>query len=72
MIKIISIFIKFYQTVISPAILPRCRYLPTCSQYTLEALKLHGIKRGGFLSVKRVCSCHPWGNSGFDPVPPKK
>jgi putative membrane protein insertion efficiency factor len=49
---------------------PRCRYLPTCSDYALEALETHGLARGLFLAAKRLLRCHPWGGSGYDPVPP--
>lgn len=62
--------IRLYQLVISPLLGPRCRHLPTCSEYALEALRLHGLLRGGWLAVKRVLQCHPWGTSGYDPVPP--
>ena len=48
---------------------PRCRFAPTCSQYALEAVQRHGTGRGGWLAVKRVCRCHPWGGVGADPVP---
>ena len=61
-------FIKIYRYFISPLIGPSCRYLPTCSEYSIEALKTYGFTKGIFLSVKRIISCHPWGNSGFDPV----
>ena len=61
-------FIKIYKYFISPFIGPSCRYLPTCSEYSIEALKTYGFTKGVFLSVKRIISCHPWGNSGFDPV----
>ncbi|MBY0347703.1 MAG: membrane protein insertion efficiency factor YidD [Hydrotalea flava] len=61
--------IKFYQYVISPNIGPKCRYTPTCSQYAIEALKKYGIFKGGWLSIKRISSCHPWGGHGHDPVP---
>lgn len=54
---------------ISPVIGPRCRFHPSCSDYGLQALSLHGPWRGGALAVKRVCRCHPWGAGGFDPVP---
>ena len=47
---------------------PSCRYLPTCSEYSIEALKTYGFTKGLLLSFKRIISCHPWGNSGFDPV----
>ena len=61
-------FIKLYKYLISPLIGPSCRYLPTCSEYSIEALKTYGFSKGLLLSLKRVMSCHPWGNSGFDPI----
>lgn len=61
--------IKFYQYVISPAIGPKCRYTPTCSNYGLEAVKKYGPFKGGWLTIKRIASCHPWGGSGYDPLP---
>ncbi len=65
-----------YRYLVSPIIGPRCRYLPTCSEYALEALERHGVLRGGWLTLKRFGRCHPltWlgGGSGYDPVPPKK
>ena len=64
-------FIKIYKYLISPLIGPSCRYLPTCSEYSLEALKTYGFLKGLLLSFKRIISCHPWGNSGFDPVKKK-
>lgn len=64
--------IRFYQVVISPILPSACRFEPTCSQYTLEALKIHGLFKGGFLGAKRILSCNPWGRRGYDPVPPKK
>ncbi|MGB0980867.1 MAG: membrane protein insertion efficiency factor YidD [Winogradskyella sp.] len=63
--------IKIYQTFISPITPATCRYQPTCSHYTKEALEVHGFFKGGKLALKRVFSCHPWGGNGFDPVPPK-
>jgi putative membrane protein insertion efficiency factor len=61
--------VRFYQIFLSP-ILPRsCRYTPTCSHYAVEALEKHGLIKGGYLAAKRILSCHPWGGSGFDPVP---
>ena len=63
------LLIKFYQYVISPAIGPKCRYTPTCSQYAIEALKKYGLFKGGWMAVKRIASCHPWGGHGHDPVP---
>jgi putative membrane protein insertion efficiency factor len=61
--------IRFYQYCISPLLMPACRYTPSCSQYGLEAVKKHGAFVGGRLTVKRFCSCHPWGGHGYDPVP---
>ena len=61
-------FIKIYKYLISPLIGPSCRYLPTCSDYSIEALKTYGLLKGLILSLKRIMSCHPWGNSGLDPV----
>lgn len=61
--------VHFYQIFISPLKPPTCRYSPTCSQYTLEALKKHGLLKGGKLAIKRIMSCHPFGGSGYDPVP---
>lgn len=65
----LKIIIKFYQYTISPIIGPRCRYLPSCSNYALEAIDKHGVTKGMFLSIKRISKCHPWGKSGHDPVP---
>jgi len=64
--------IKVYQTFISPFTPATCRYQPTCSHYTKEALQVHGLLKGGALALKRIFSCHPWGGSGHDPVPEKK
>lgn len=63
--------IKIYQTLISPLTPATCRYQPTCSHYAKEALEVHGIFKGGWLAIKRIFSCHPFGGKGFDPVPPK-
>jgi len=72
-LKIIAIplivLIKIYQLLISPLFPPSCRFTPTCSHYSIEALRKHGIIKGGWLSVKRILRCHPWGGSGYDPVP---
>ena len=61
--------IRFYQLCISPLFPPACRYTPSCSQYALEAIRVHGLCRGLWLAAKRIGRCHPWGGSGYDPVP---
>lgn len=61
--------ITFYQYVISPVTGPHCRYQPTCSTYAKEALAVHGAVKGSWLATKRIGRCHPWGGSGYDPVP---
>ena len=62
-------FIKLYQWTLSPLIGRSCRYTPTCSNYGIEAIRKHGPFKGGWLTLKRVLSCNPWGGSGYDPVP---
>ncbi|HMK20321.1 MAG TPA: membrane protein insertion efficiency factor YidD [Chitinophagaceae bacterium] len=61
--------IKIYQWIISPILGPKCRFTPTCSHYAEEALKKHGVFKGIWLTIKRISRCHPWGGSGYDPVP---
>ncbi len=61
--------IRFYQTAISPLSPPSCRYTPSCSAYAREAIEVHGAGRGGWLALKRILRCHPWGGFGHDPVP---
>lgn len=63
------LLIKFYQICISPFTPPSCRFTPTCSQYALEAFRKHGPFKGLYLTVRRLLRCHPWGGSGYDPVP---
>lgn len=63
------LLIKFYQLVISPTLPASCRFTPTCSQYGIEALKKHGVFKGGWLTIKRIAKCRPGGGSGYDPVP---
>ena len=62
---------RAYKLTLSPWIGRSCRFLPTCSDYAAEALILHGPVRGGWLAARRLCRCHPFGGSGFDPVPPR-
>lgn len=63
------LFIKGYQLLLSPLLPPACRYLPTCSQYAIDALEGHGFLRGSWLAIKRIGRCHPFHVGGFDPVP---
>lgn len=67
--------IRFYQKRVSPARPPCCRFIPTCSQYALEAIEVHGAWRGGWLALRRLLKCHPFHRQAsieYDPVPPKK
>jgi len=76
-IRALTLLIRAYQLTISPALTllfgptGGCRFTPTCSQYALEAVRRHGAVAGGWLATKRICRCHPWGEGGHDPVPPK-
>ncbi len=71
--KVFSFFllvpIYFYRVCISPLTPPSCRFTPTCSAYAVEAIKKHGPIKGLYLAVRRILRCHPWGGSGYDPVP---
>lgn len=69
LVSLVLIPIRFYQLTISPLLPPTCRYSPTCSQYAVEAIQKHGILKGIWLSMRRIGRCHPWGGSGYDPVP---
>lgn len=62
--------IRGYQIAVSPMLGARCRFAPSCSHYTAEAISIHGATKGLWLGAKRILKCHPWGASGFDPVPP--
>ena len=64
-------FIKIYKFLVSPLLGDSCRYYPSCSDYSIDSLKTYGLFKGFFLSVKRIFSCHPWANGGFDPVKKK-
>lgn len=65
----VVLLIRMYQYCVSPMLGPSCRHLPTCSEYAEHAIRRHGLMRGGWLAVKRLARCHPWGTSGHDPVP---
>jgi uncharacterized protein len=67
--KFFILLIRIYQYTLSPYIGHACRYTPTCSVYSVEAIKKYGPFKGGWMAIKRVLSCNPWGGSGYDPVP---
>ena len=64
--------IRLYQIILSPFLGPHCRHRPSCAQYTIEAIQEWGVIKGGWLSIKRITRCNPWGTHGHDPVPAKK
>jgi len=70
--RIAILLVRFYQHVLSPLKPASCRFMPTCSAYTIEAFQRHGALRGGWLATRRICRCHPWGGHGYDPVPSGK
>lgn len=67
--RLLILPIRFYQRYISPMLPPACRFTPTCSQYAVEALLKYGPIKGLYLAIRRILRCHPWGGSGYDPVP---
>jgi putative membrane protein insertion efficiency factor len=67
--NLLVLLIRIYQYTLSPFIGRSCRYSPTCSNYSIEALKKYGAIRGSIMSARRIASCNPWGGSGYDPVP---
>ncbi|MGQ5524453.1 membrane protein insertion efficiency factor YidD [Chitinimonas sp. PSY-7] len=69
MSRLLIALVQLYRYTISPVLGPRCRFMPTCSQYAIDALNRHGACRGGWLTIRRLCRCHPWGGHGHDPVP---
>lgn len=68
--RLLSLPVYAWRWLLSPVLPAACRFTPTCSAYAAEALRSHGALHGGRLAVWRLCRCHPWGGSGFDPVPP--
>ncbi|WP_338951589.1 membrane protein insertion efficiency factor YidD [Fusobacterium nucleatum] len=70
--KILILLIRFYQKFISPMFPAKCRFYPTCSQYTLEAIKEHGAIKGTYLGIRRILKCHPFHEGGYNPVPKKE
>lgn len=68
---ILTTLVQFYKKFISPLTPASCRYQPTCSSYMLEAIEIHGPVKGFWIGLKRIFRCHPWGGSGYDPVPGK-
>lgn len=69
MLKILTGIIRFYQMSISPLLGRNCRFEPSCSEYSIQALSKYGVFKGIFLSIKRLIRCHPWGGHGYDPLP---
>lgn len=72
LIQLLLLPVYFYRAAISPLTPASCRHIPTCSQYAVEALKIHGPFKGLYLATNRILHCHPWGTHGYDPVPPKR
>lgn len=69
MSRLLILLIKLYRYTLSPLLGPNCRYTPSCSEYAIEAVRRHGACNGGWLTIRRLCRCHPWGGHGHDPVP---
>ena len=68
--KLVLLPVRFYRYCISPMFPPRCRFMPTCSTYAMEAVTVHGVFKGGLLTCWRILRCNPWNAGGYDPVPP--
>lgn len=68
--QVVQFVLRCYQRVISPMLPHSCRFVPTCSQYAMEAVECHGVVHGGLLAAARLLRCHPFARAGFDPVPP--
>ncbi|MFC4160412.1 membrane protein insertion efficiency factor YidD [Chitinimonas lacunae] len=69
MSRLLILLVQAYRYTLSPLIGPRCRFTPSCSEYAITALRRHGALRGGWLTIRRLLRCHPWGGCGYDPVP---
>lgn len=67
--RLVVAVIRLYQRTLSPLLPPTCRFRPTCSEYAAQAIHRHGVLKGGWLSVRRICRCHPLSRGGWDPVP---
>jgi putative membrane protein insertion efficiency factor len=67
--RLLILLIQLYRYTISPVLGPNCRYTPSCSEYAVEAVRRHGPWHGGWLTIRRLSRCHPWGGCGHDPVP---
>ena len=67
--QVLRAMVRAYQLLVSPLLPPSCRFLPSCSEYAAEAIERHGALRGMGLALHRLARCHPWGGSGYDPVP---
>ncbi|MFZ0790147.1 MAG: membrane protein insertion efficiency factor YidD [Chromatiaceae bacterium] len=70
--RLLIVVIRIYQYLISPLIGPHCRFHPSCSHYSVEAIQRHGAMHGSYLALRRLARCHPWHPGGIDPVPLKK
>lgn len=70
--RLVVFFIRAYQLLLSPLLGKNCRFYPTCSQYSIEALVRFGLLKGGWLSIRRILRCGPWNPGGYDPVPPRE
>jgi uncharacterized protein len=69
--RLLMLIVAGYRRMVSPLLMPRCRFAPSCSEYALQALAEHGALRGGWLAVRRIVRCHPFHPGGYDPVPPR-
>lgn len=69
MTRMLVLIVRAYQRLVSPLLMPHCRFFPSCSAYALDALTTHGARRGGWLALRRLGRCHPWHPGGYDPVP---